>query len=265
MIKQRVILFIFSLLNVCFSQAQDTLELPYQEGEFLKYRVYYQAPIFGKMTAGIAEMHIKAHEEELVNGCKIFHATGKGYSKGSFNWFFKVRDQFDSWFDAQDLRPYRFKRNTREGSYKVKDDVRFDYTTMTATSTRKKRTVAIDSAVHDMVSAFYYARTFNTDSLVPNKAYKLPFYLDDSVYNSVVIYEKTEIIESKLGTFRCLKVKPMVVTGNAFDNPYPVDIWITDDRNRIPILIKSAVVVGSVKGELYKMKNIKYPLDAKIE
>lgn len=233
-------------------------------GEYLKYKVYYHAPPI-KMTAGIAEMSIDYHKEAKVPGQKIWHAIGKGTSKGAFNLFFKVRDQFDSWFYEQGTRPIRFARNTREGSYRVQDDVHFDYSEMTATSQRKNKTVAIDSLVHDMVSAFYYTRTFNTDSLVPNQKFKVPFYLDDSVYNSVIIYEKTEVIKTKLGKFRCLKIKPMVATGEVFDTPYPVVIWITDDRNHIPILIKSAVIIGSVKGELYEMRNIKYPLSSKIE
>ena len=61
-----------------------------------------------------------------------------------------------------------------------------------------------------------------------------------------------------------MKFKPMVVEGEVFDNPYPMFLWVTDDKNRIPILIKSEVIVGSVKSELVKFKNLKYPLDAKI-
>lgn len=258
-----VFLLILFMYKINAQQIEDNL--PFKTGEYLQYRVYYHAPLLGKMTAGVAELHIEKHSEIMPNGPLIYHAVGKGESKGAFNFFYKVRDRFDSWFDAQHQRPQRFKRNTREGGYKVKDDVLFDYHTMRANSQHKHKSVAIDSTVHDMISAYYHARTFNTDSLYPNKTFPLPFYLDDSVYNSVVIYEKTEVIKSKLGKFRCLKVKPMVATGNAFDTPYPLEIWITDDKNRIPILIKSAVVVGSVKAELYEMRNIKYPLEAKVE
>ena len=42
------------------------------------------------------------------------------------------------------------------------------------------------------------------------------------------------------------------------------DIWITDDKNRIPILIKSEVIVGSIKAELFEFRNLKYPLDSKL-
>ena len=67
-----------------------------------------------------------------------------------------------------------------------------------------------------------------------------------------------------MGKFRCMKFMPMVITGEVFDNPYPMSLWITDDKNRIPILIKTEVIVGSVKGELFEYKNLKYPMEAKL-
>ena len=53
----------------------------------------------------------------------------------------------------------------------------------------------------------------------------------------------------------------MVVTGAVFSQPYPMDLWITDDKNHIPILAKSAVIVGSVKMELVKYKGLKNPVN----
>jgi hypothetical protein len=56
----------------------------------------------------------------------------------------------------------------------------------------------------------------------------------------------------------------MVATGNVFSQPYPMDIWITDDKNRIPVLARSAVIVGSVKMELVKYQGLANPLTALI-
>ena len=66
--------------------------------------------------------------------------------------------------------------------------------------------------------------------------------------------------KTSLGTFRCIKIKPVVLTGTVFKDPYPVTVWITDDKNKMPILAKSEILVGSVKFELIKYKDIKNPL-----
>ncbi|MCP4296481.1 MAG: DUF3108 domain-containing protein, partial [Proteobacteria bacterium] len=95
--------------------------------------------------------------------------------------------------------------------------------------------------------------------------YPVDFYLDDSVYVSVVQFAGRELVETDLGVFRCLAFMPMVVTGEVFSNPYPMKLWVTDDENKLPILGKSEVVVGSVKMELIKFSGLRHPIDARID
>lgn len=244
------------LTKISFAQ-----ELPYKSGEELEFVVYYDAPLIGKLYAGKAVLEFMSTEEK-VQGKPVYHAVGRGYSTGSFDFFFKVRDRFESWFDAENLRSYKFMRRTSEGGYVVDDDVVFDYAKGKAVS--RKQSKEIGDRVQDLVSAFYFARTLDISNVPVGGSFPIDFYLDDSLYTSVIIYEGKEIVETRLGKFRTMKFKPMVVEGEVFDNPYPMFLWVTDDKNHIPILIKSEVIVGSVKGELYKFKNLKYPLDSKI-
>lgn len=241
--------------------AQNTPDLAFQRGETLEYWVYYDAPLLGKVYAGKAKLELTKDRDQF-NGKNTFHAIGSGRSTGSFDFLFKVRDRFESWFDEEDMKAYRYTRRTNEGGYKVEDDVDFDYDLLTATS--RKREVAIGPNTNDMISAFYFARNLNLDSLEIDDQFPINFYLDDSLYTSAIIYQGIEIVETSMGKYRCLKFLPMVITGEVFDNPYPMSLWITDDKNRIPILIKSEVIVGSIKAELFEFKNLKYPLDSKL-
>lgn len=72
------------------------------------------------------------------------------------------------------------------------------------------------------------------------------------------------MVETELGIFRCLTFKPMVATGDVFSNPYPMTLWITDDRNKIPVLAKSAVIVGSVKMELIRYWNLRNTIESQV-
>ena len=118
--------FVFSiLLMLSFTsevKAQDTAaNKAFKVGERLEYRVYYHSGV-GNVTAGEAILTVDDWKEQYTGDDKtVFHFTGIGNSKGLFNFFFKVRDKFESFVDQQTLLPYVFLRETREGGYK-KDD-----------------------------------------------------------------------------------------------------------------------------------------------
>jgi len=251
------------LLSVFVFQSNINLaqDLPFKTGEELSFYIYYDAPIIGKIYAGKAILEVDKSNEKLRDK-SVYHAVGRGYTIGSMDFFYKVRDRFESWFDESDFRSYQFMRRTSEGGYVANDDVIFDYKKGIAKSRKQEK--KIGENVQDLVSSFYFARTLDISNVPIGGNFPIDFYLDDSLYTSVIIYEGKEVIETRLGKFNTMKFKPMVVEGEVFDHPYPMFLWVTDDKNRIPILIKSEVIFGSVKGELYKFKNLKYPLDAKI-
>jgi len=42
-------------------------------------------------------------------------------------------------------------------------------------------------------------------------------------------------------------------------------LWVTDDKNKLPILAKSEVIVGSVVMELTDFSGLSNPVEAKIK
>lgn len=234
----------------------------FQAGETLKYKVYYESLLTGKVNAGTATLEVKDTKRRFYDR-EAYHIVGVGKSNPAFDMFFKVRDKFESYVDKQGIFPYLFIRKTREGGYVYDDEVYFDHENLTAKSTRKTKKTT--SYIQDILSASYYARTLSADTLEEGDYISVDFFLDDSAYVSVIEFEGRQNVETELGVFRCLTFKPMVATGEVFSNPYPMTLWITDDENKMPVLGKSAVVVGSVKVELIKYSGLKNPVGAKIE
>lgn len=262
-----------TILNICLVLilpagilAQDTIrymeEIPFQRGEKAKYRVYYDSWITSGISAGVGYISIKDDVRQF-NGRKTFHLEVIGRSVGLFNWFFKVDDRFESFVDEETIIPYHFIRRTREGSYVYDDDVIFYHDKGMAKSRRAEK--PIPSGIKDIVSAFYYMRTIDFTGIEEGREYKLDFFLDDSAYVSKIIYLGKEVVETRLGKFQCLKFKPMVAQGEIFQEPYPMVLWVTDDRNKAPVLAKSSVVIGSVKIELIEVEGLKYPMEAKLD
>jgi len=231
----------------------------FKVGERLEYRVYYQSGI-GNVTAGETILTVEEWKESYTGSDKtVFHLTGEGNSTGVFNFFFKVRDKFQSFVDQQTLLPYVFLRETREGKFKKDDKVTFDREKLTAVSTSK--TKLIPANVQDVISAIYYMRTFKVSDFDADSMFYLNFFLDDSVYTSAIKFEGTGILKTKWGKIKCLKIAPMMATGDIFANKYPMLVGVNDDENHVPIMGESEVIVGSIKMELIEYSGLVKPLE----
>jgi hypothetical protein len=228
----------------------------FSPGEFLKYRVFYDSWMTSNITAGYGTMEIDPLLN-TTNGRETYHITVTGNSAGLFNLFYKVRDRFETFVDTEGMMPLKFIRRTREGGYKRDDDVTFDHVSKIAQS--RRATKEIPAYVQDIVSAFYYVRTWDFDTAEVDDAYLLDFFLDDSLYHSEIIFEGREWVDTEFGEIYCLKFKPKVAVGEIFQEPYPMELWVSDDLNKIPVLMRSAVFIGSVKIELVEYKGLRYP------
>lgn len=225
----------------------------FKAGEKLTYKLSYNSTI-GEVYAGTAIIEVKKD----TSGPVVFYQfVGTGETNNFFDFFYEVNDKFVSAVDSNTLLPYRFIRNTREGKYSFDDTVVFNRDQKIATSLRETKPVPSD--VFDIVSAVYFMRTLKVVDFGADSTYSLNFFLDDSVYNTRIKYEGREILNTKWGPLPCLKVKPMMATGEVFSRKYPMTVWITDDENHIPVLGDSEIIVGSVRMELSGFEGLKNP------
>lgn len=262
----RNFLFLFILFsNLLLSQDFEYRTIDnnaFDFGEKLKFRVYYHSFLTGKVDAGTATLEVK-NTLRRFGGREVYHIVGIGKSNRTFDLFYKVRDHFESYVDKISIMPHFFIRRTKEGGYTKDDDVIFDHQNLIAQS--RKKITKITPYIQDIISASYYARTLDASNLVIGENISVNFFLDDSSYVSVIQFVGREVVETETGTYRCLAFKPMVVTGEVFSNPYPMTLWVTDDKNKMPVLAKSEVIVGSVKMELVKFSGLANPVEARVE
>ena len=255
-----IIIFLLSCLSV-FPQSYRTVNnTAFVRGEKLTFRVAFNSSLTGSITGGKATLEVKDNNKAL-NNRSTYHVVGEGKTTGFIELFYKVNDRFESYFDQDALIARQFIRRTRENNYKKDDLVVFRQEDLLAVSLKK--IVKVPANIQDVISAFYYARTLDISNLEPGGIIHIPFFLDDSVYNSRVIFKGRETVKTKLGKFKCIAFRPMVATGYAFNDPYPITIWLTDDENRIPILIESEQSVGRARVELLSYSGLANPVTAK--
>jgi hypothetical protein len=262
-------ILILILSSICFQantqEIKSFRELTneaFKPGEKLVYRAYYQSFFTGKLTAGIATL--KVLESPMVfEERETWQINVEANSKGFFNTFYKVRNKFDSYIDSKGLFPHFFIRRTREGGYKKDDEYRFDQNENYVVT--RSDSVTIPDYTQDFVSAVYFARSLDFDTLQKGDVVPIDFFLDDSVYISAIIYQGKETIEVKIGEIRCLKFLPGMATGEVFADKYPMTLYVTDDKNHLPVLLESAVIVGSVKAELIDYEGLANPMNSFVE
>ncbi len=237
----------------------------YGKGEQLVYRVYYDAILTGKVTAGEVTFHVK-EGSRVINGRNTHHIQVLGKTKGAFNLFYKVDDRYETYVDEELLIPRFFVRRVSEGGYTIKQNVTFHQESKKATfqDIKRGRTAVVETPenIHDVLSLIYYARTIDLSRSKPGDTWSFNFLIDDTVYSSSMEILGREILKTSLGKIRCIKIKPRLITGTVFKDDYAMELYVTDDRNKLPILMKTGVIVGNVKMELTSFSGLTNPFDA---
>lgn len=64
-----------------------------------------------------------------------------------------------------------------------------------------------------------------------------------------------------MGEIDCMKFSAMLIQGSVFNGGEKMVLWVTNDKNRLPVYIESPILVGSVRGTLIGISGNRYPLD----
>jgi hypothetical protein len=238
----------------------------FQAGEKLVYKAYYNWK-FVWIPAGEAIFHIRetpGHYEIVV--------TGNTYP--SYDYFFRVRDYFYSKIDKKTLLPKNFVRIVEEGDYRKFDSLVFDHTFKKAYSfngkNRKsavKKEIPFDYCIHDLLSVLYFMRNVNVDAHRIGDHIPVKMLFDEKIYPIKVRYTgKEPKVEIKdLGTYNTLTVVPDLITGNVFKDGNKMKVWVTDDQNKIPLLIESPLKVGTAKAVLQSYQGQRHTMTSKVK
>ncbi len=224
-------------------------------GERLTYRVHY-----GLLNGGSCEFVVDDVAAK-VGDRNTYHIKVAGKSTGMVDLMFGVKDEFESYMDVDALIPWQATKKVKEGNYKDSDFIIFDHKRRKANS--RRGVLDIPENTQDIISAIYYARTTDMSNAKPGDVFPINFYLDHKNYEFRFKYIGKEVIETELGTFNALKIKPQVVEGRVFKEQEAITMWVTDDENHLPLRAQSDIWVGSLKVDLVKMSGIRNPLTSK--
>jgi hypothetical protein len=244
-----ITLIIFlSFLGTSYQHHYNTTDVSHQSfknGEWLKFRIHY-----GFINAGYATLEL---ENSYKNGQILHHAKGKGWTVGAAKLFYTIDDNYESYFTKDKIKPIEFKRRVDEDGYIIRRDLFFDHSNKQVTiqdlEKNTEKQVAINN-VQDMVSAFYYLRNIDFNNIKEGDEQRVDLFFDGETFPFKLKFLEIEEVSTRLGTIEAWKIRPLVQKGRVFEGQESLTIWISNDKNKIPVRIKASLVVGSLKADL---------------
>ena len=254
---KRIVIAAFSIM-VCLSGtvfAQNS----YFTGEELSYKISYSIFTIGKASVKVEDMADKADEYKVI---------AKGETTGLVGVFSKIRDEWGAHVKKDNLQPTYAYRRIREGKYKRDEDVDFDSARITLNEWSFRQGKYKDPVVYDaptkvfeFLSGMLYVRSLDLTNFKVGDKVAFKAFFEGEFYDFQVIYKGKERIRTKIGKINAIKLVPIMPENSIFDGEDSVEIWVSDDQNKVPLRVEADMFVGSASCSITGHKNLKYPLN----
>ncbi|MHB9143174.1 MAG: DUF3108 domain-containing protein [Paludibacter sp.] len=251
--------FLFIVLIYALSvNAQEVINPPVKSdtafiaGENLTFQIRY-----GFITAGTTQLSLT---DTVYQNKLVLHSYTIAQTTGLADKIYGVKDVYESWFDKETNLPYKQISNIQEGHYTKYNEVTYNRRNNTIHS-KLSGIHDVPKKILDLSSVLYYIRRIDFSKVIAGDTILLNLYFSDEVFPFRFIYKGKETIRTRFGKISCLKISPVVEVGRIFKKKDDLTIWLTDDGNRIPVLIRMDIrIVGLVNLKLVSFNNICNPL-----
>jgi hypothetical protein len=229
------------LLSASPAKAQTETPVPWSVGEYLEYTVK-----FGVITAGSGRMRVLGIDS--VRGRAAWRLRFD--ISGGALWV-KVRDSYDSWVDVERLHSLRFEVRLDEPAgrrtriYDIFPD-RLAY----RLNQEEERATVPDPL--DDASFFYFVRTI---PLEVGKSYNFDRYFDPRSNPVTIHVLRKDTVQVPAGRFPAIVLQPMIKTTGIFSEGGHAEVWLSDDRRRILLQMKTKLKFGSLNLYLRRVES----------
>jgi hypothetical protein len=216
---------------------------PFRAGESLHFSVQY-----GFIHAGSAWLEVP----EVVDwdGSPSWRLVARAESNSFFDKMYRVRNRIESVWDQKGLFSHRYFEDRHEGHFNANDTILFDSTAHTA-HYKNGQVFTVPAEVQDALSSFYYTRF---RPLPIGGSLVFDYHASRKSAPMEVRVLGRDRVKTPAGRFNCVMIEPILRAGGIFKNNGRLVIWITDDERRMPVLMKSKVLIGSISVVLHDVK-----------
>jgi hypothetical protein len=181
-------------------------------------------------------------------------------SSGIVSKLFKVEDEYASTLSpaycAQTLQ-----MTTHEGNRERETKVTFDAETRKASylerdlaknnATVLSQETEIPACVHDVLGGLFFIRTLN---LEPGQSAQIPVSDGKKSVMVKVEAQAREDVKTPAGTFKAIRYEVYLFNGVLYKRPAHLNLWVSDDRRRLPVQIRVRMTftIGTILLQLEK-------------
>ena len=233
----------------------------FQPGEEIIYKVYYNWKILW-VPAGEVRFRVSDTGDQ-------YHIVVQGRTYESYDPFYRVRDQFETYMDKETLLPDTFIRHVQEGKYRRYNKFTFDQENHNVTAikgvtadTSEVVQHQFNTCMHDVVSILYNLRNYNLDSMPEGSTFPVRVFLEETYSLNVIVLDKDVNTRVRgMGKVKTDVLRTQLIAGEVFNEDDQMTAYVSRGKNRIPFMIESPLTVGKMKAVLVYHDGLKYPLD----
>lgn len=272
--KRRTNIYVALLFGLIFATLplNNASAQLFHEGEVLYYRAAYRAKLVPNTEVGEVTVSTKC---DTLNGKEVFRVVGNGRTLPFFRWFFNMNDTYNIWVDKETKRTQRFESDIREDKYTFRSNYRYVWDSMRVhtwsqrrNNTPRTKTMTLTKESMDAVSLYFNLRSVDLESFRAGEHHRLDMVLEDTIRSLRYRFIKRDTIKvPRVGRFATMKFACTIGSSEEFSFTDGTEffIWITEDENKIPVMLSSPVRVGEVRAYLRSTQGLKYPLSSLIE
>jgi len=246
-------------------------EFPFQSGEELKFDIHYK---YGLVMLKAGTANFKVEESDYKNN-HSFLSTLDFKTTAFFDKIFKMRDTLSS-YTTEDLQPLYHIRSVHEGNYHFMEEIFFNEFSTNHTEVRVRRESQEIIRFDTILTAL--SMCYDILNIIPvlcSLDYSQPEFVHGKTISAFIGREKVTITvrnegQSVVEKSETLKYKTYKISLDFSDSNFnesknAIELWMSDDKNHIPIKIKAKLRIGAAEVYLTSWKNLKYILSSEVK
>jgi len=235
----------------------------FSSGENIQYDLYFN---YGILNARAGRGSITVTEANY-RGVKAYKTVMLLNTSGLAGNLYAVHDTLTSYIDSN-LRPLLFTKEAFEGKdYSVERQVyTYNGEKIRIRAVRHwngkelfDEVVTTDKCTYDYLSVLSYVRNLDYTGMKPGDRHYIQFISGRKPVDMYVNYQGISSIKANNGkTYEVIDIS-MTIHDDAFTNPKEaLRASLTNDENRIPVIIDTSIRIGSVKGVLREVSGLRH-------
>lgn len=205
----------------------------------------------------VGEATLEVDRIELFNGRPAYHIMSQARSNSFCDTFYPVRDLNEAWLDAKTLTSLGYSKKLREGGFFRDEWVLYDRDENRFVSRRTDkdgsfhvRVGTIPASVQDILSSVYFTRA---QDLRAGGQVIIDVNTPDN-WPLVVVVKDRETAATPLGKFPAVLVEPAMRREGLFiQKGRKLQLWLSDDAAKRPLLMKVEVFFGHITAALHEV------------